>query len=72
MRHLLKLLFGNIKQNLGNIFICGDDIAKFSDKQKQIYLSQLGIVWQSNFLIYHKTVFENLIFFKKGEYFERN
>ena len=57
---VFNLIIKDIAPNMGKIEICGDDISQFKPQQTTSYRLQLGIIWQSLFLIDQKTIFENI------------
>ncbi|MCP4481491.1 MAG: ATP-binding cassette domain-containing protein [bacterium] len=57
---ILNILLKDLKPCAGIVKVCNEDIFKFNKRDTRIYRSQLGIIWQSLFLIDQKTVFENI------------
>jgi len=63
---LLKLLYGDIKLNLGEGTVCDYDLKKLKRKEVAYLRRKLGIVFQDFELLMDRTVHQNLLFVLKA------
>lgn len=59
---LLKLIIGLLRPTKGQIFIKGEDISKYSDKEMDRLRLSMGMVFQYSALFDSMTVFDNVAF----------
>ena len=57
---LLRLLYGDLKPVDGQISVFGKNISTLSEKEKQIFLKQIGIIFQGGKLLNHLSALDNV------------
>lgn len=57
---IVNLLTKSFKQDKGDILVFGYNLDKMSNKEFNMYLQNIGVVWQDLKLIDNRTVFENI------------